>query len=459
MADASVLVVDDEENVRHMISLLLRRESLEVQTAADGLEALDRLQARDFDVVLCDLRMPNLDGTGLLAALQEKRVASTVVVMSAYADHDAALDAIKAGAFDYIAKPFRNDELVFTLKKAIENRRLHRENEQLRVVARGGDGFAGIVARSPAMVRVFQTIRKVADYRSTVLLSGESGTGKEMVARALHTESSRAQRNFVAVNCGAIPEALLESELFGHVKGAFTDASRDKRGLFEEADGGSLFLDEIGDLPLALQVKLLRVLQESEIRRVGDSKSKTIDVRVIAASVHDLHDLVRQGRFREDLFYRLNVLPLRLPSLRERPEDIPLLVDHFIHRYNAILNARIAGFTPQAMALLAAHSWPGNVRELENAIERAMILTDSDVIGVESLPDTLRARPQNLDAVLQSDDLSVKHATRTIEIVLIQRALQRTRGNRTAAAKLLELSHRALLYKLKEYFPDGVPGE
>jgi two-component system response regulator AtoC len=456
MTEPSVLVVDDEENLRHMLGLLLRKERIRVQTASNGDEALARLQSEDFDVVLCDLRMPGLDGMALLEKLRELRVASTVIVMSAYADQDTALGAIKAGAFDYVAKPFRNDELVFTLRKALEHRTLRRENETLRLAARGGDSFAGIVARSQPMLRVFATIRKVADYRSTVLLSGESGTGKEMFARALHTQSSRAAGPFVAVNCGAIPETLLESELFGHVRGAFTDASRDKRGLFEEANGGTLFLDEIGDMPVSLQVKLLRVLQEGEIRRVGDSKTRPIDVRVVAASIHDLGTLVRQGRFREDLFYRLNVLPLRLPALRERPEDIPLLVEHFLQRYNAIMHTNIAGVSPQAMAQLTAHEWPGNVRELENVIERAMVLTDADVIGVESLPDTLRRTQAGLLSMISDEDLSIKKATRVIETVLIRRALERTRGNRTRASELLEISHRALLYKIKEYFPDGV---
>ncbi len=457
MPEASVLVVDDEENVRHLVSLVLRREDLAVEACADGEEALRRIHARDYDVVLCDLRMPQLDGLGLLAKLRDNPGASTVVVMSAYADHDVALDAIRAGAFDYIAKPFRNDELVFTVRKALEHRRLRRENESLRLAARGAEGFAGIIARSPAMTRVFATIRKVADYRSTVLLSGESGTGKEMVARALHTESSRRDGPFVAVNCGAIPEPLLESELFGHVRGAFTDASRDKRGLFEEANGGTLFLDEIGDMPLSLQVKLLRVLQEGEIRRVGDSKSRPIDVRVVAASLHELEELVRAGRFREDLFYRLNVLPLRLPPLRERPEDIPLLIEHFLQRYNDLIGTRVHGVSPQAMERLTAYAWPGNVRELENVIERALVLADTDIIGVETLPDALRAPVSPLRAVLADDDLSVKRATRAIEILLIARALTKTGGNRTRAAELLELSHRALLYKIKEYFPDGVP--
>jgi len=459
VSSAHVLVVDDEENIRHTASVMLKRAGYSVDTAEHGLDALERLDARDYDVALCDIRMPECDGLELLAKLRERRMSTTVIMMSAYADKDDALAAIHAGATDFIEKPFRRDELLFTLQKAIERRRLRAENAELKRVARGDRGFAGIVSRSAAMEKVFATIDKVADYRSTVLLSGESGTGKEMVARALHTRSSRADKPFVAVNCGAIPEALLESELFGHVRGAFTDANRDRIGLFEEANGGTLFLDEIGDMPTALQVKLLRVLQENEIRRVGEGKTRPVDVRVIAASVHDLSERVREGFFREDLYYRLNVLPIHLPPLRERREDIPLLVEHFTERYIEITGAPIEGVSPQAMRVLTDYGWPGNVRELENIIERAVVLSDTAVIGVEALPDIVRDTPDDLRGVLMSNELSIKKSTKTLEAILIRRALEETGGNRTAAAKLLEISHRALLYKLKDYFPDGVPGD
>lgn len=451
-----VLVVDDEENIRHMLDLLLTKEGYQVTTANDGQEALDTLQDKEFDAVLCDLRMPRLDGMQLLAELREQRVEATVIVMSAYADIDDALRAIQAGAYDYVAKPFKKDEVLFTLRKAEERQRLRSENATLRVAARGADAFGGIIARSEAMRRVFDTVRKVADYKSTVLLSGESGTGKEMVARALHTESVRAGRSFVAVNCGAIPENLLESELFGHVKGAFTDANRDKKGLFLEANGGTLFLDEIGDMPTALQVKLLRVLQEGEVRRVGENQPRSVDVRVVAASIHDLESLVREGSFREDLFYRLNVLPLHLPPLRERPEDIPLLVEHFIERHNQVMRTQVTGVSPRAMALLTAYGWPGNVRELENVVERALVLSDTELFGVESLPPAIQQARGGVRAIFDSDELSIKKATRALERLLIGRALEETGGNRTAAAKVLEISHRALLYKIKDYFPDGI---
>ncbi len=439
-----------------MLSLLLKKEGYAVTAVQDGNEALESLQLRDFDAVLCDLRMPNLDGMGFLEELARRGAAATVIVMSAYADIEDALAAIKAGAYDYIAKPFKKDEVLFTLRKAQERQRLKRENLELRAKARGADAFGDIIARSDAMRSLFQTVEKVADYKSTVLLAGESGTGKEMVARELHRHSSRENKPFVTVNCGAIPEHLLESELFGHVKGAFTDASRDKNGLFLEAHGGTLFLDEIGDMPLALQVKLLRVLQEGEVRRVGEARPRAVDVRVVAASVHRLGDLVKDGKFREDLYYRLNVLELVLPPLRDRPEDIPLLVEHFIARHNEVMKTGVNSATPRAMDMLMHYAWPGNVRELENVVERALVLSETEHVDVEALPASIRDSRDGIRAIFDSEELSIKKATRAIEVLLIQRALEHTGGNRTAAAKHLELSHRALLYKIKEYFPDGI---
>ena len=452
----TILVVDDEENIRHMLSLLLKKEGYRVRVAEDGEQALKELLAREFDIVLCDIRMPRIDGMQLLGELSERGVETTMIVMSAYGSVDTAIEAIKAGAYDYISKPFQRDEVLLTIRKAEERRRLRRENESLRNAAAGARKLGKIIAKSEPMTRVLDTVRKVADYKSTVLLSGESGTGKEVIARALHFESIRRDQAFITVNCGAIPENLLESELFGHTKGAFTDASRDKRGLFEEAHEGTIFLDEIADLPLALQVKLLRVLQEGEIRRVGEARPRQIDVRVIAASVRDLSDLVAERQFREDLFYRLNVLPIRLPPLRERREDIPLLVSHFVRTYNDRLGTRIDGVSPHAMARIVDYPWPGNVRELENVIERAIVLTESSVIGVEALPPNLQETAASMRAVFDSDDLSIKKATKALERLYIRRALEETDGNRTAASKLLEISHRALLYKIKDYFPEGI---
>jgi Transcriptional regulator containing PAS, AAA-type ATPase, and DNA-binding domains len=304
------------------------------------------------------------------------------------------------------------------------------------------------------MLELFRTVRKIAEFKTTVLIDGESGTGKELVARAIHSNSPRARAAFIAVNCGAIPANLLESELFGHRKGAFTDASRDRKGLFEEASGGTLFLDEIGELPLNLQVKLLRVLQEGEIRRLGDSQDIKVDVRVVAATARDLADEVRRGAFREDLYYRLNVFALHLPALRDRREDIPLLVAHFLVRMNARMGLAISGFTADAMRILAARDWPGNVRELENTVERAVVLAEGPEIGVDSLPERLRvpgSGTTTAQAAVDDGDLSIKRASRRSEETLIRRALERTKGNRTRAAELLEISHRALLYKIREY--------
>ncbi|MEZ4432233.1 MAG: sigma-54 dependent transcriptional regulator [bacterium] len=446
-----VLVVDDEDELRYALALNLGREGFEVIGVPDGRAALVKLEAEPFDAILCDLVMPGLDGLGLLDALRARKSDVPVVLMSAHADVDTALAALAKGATDYLQKPFRADEVRFRLRKAIEQRALSRTVARLEEVVGEQIGESGIIARSEPMQRVFRTIRKVADYKTTVLLTGESGTGKELVARALHFNGARREKPYIAVNCGAIPQNLLESELFGHVRGAFTDATRTRRGLFEEADGGTLFLDEIGELPGPLQVKLLRVLQEGEIRRVGETKPLAVDVRVVAATVRDLPAEVKAGRFREDLFYRLNVLPITLPPLRARPGDIPLLVEHFIARFNERLGTRIEGVDPAAMKLLLAHAWPGNVRELENTIERAMVLADGAHLTEADLPDRVRESQDKIRMTLRRGELSIKKTTRIIEEELIRRALTKTEGNRTRAAELLEISHRALLYKIKEY--------
>mgnify|MGYP000852626093 CR=1 FL=1 len=449
-----VLVVDDEEGIRHMLAVLLAREGYQVTAAASAAQAIAELLRRPYDVVLADIRMPGITGLELTDEIRRRGLSSTVIVMSAYGSLDVAIEAMKRGAYDYLAKPFKPDEVVLVLRKAEERERLLRENQSLKqkLVAREPPTAAGIIAiPGGRMDEVLRKVRKIAEYKTTVLLGGESGTGKELAARALHAQSPRAQGPFVAVNCGAIPEALLESELFGHKKGAFTDAIRDKRGLFEEASSGSLFLDEVGELPLPLQVKLLRVLQEEEIRPVGAVADKKIDVRVIAATVRDLNHEVAAGRFREDLFYRLNVVYVHLPPLRERREDIPALVDHFIERNNARLGTRVEGLSSEAMRLLLQHAWPGNVRELENTIERAMVLADGERLEVECLPDRLREVQDPVRLTLRSGELSIKKTVRVVEEELIRKALRETRGNRTNAAKILEISHRALLYKIKEY--------
>jgi two-component system response regulator AtoC len=455
-----VLVVDDEENLRHMLQILLQREGYETVGASSVDAALVEIERHPFDIIITDLRMPGRGGMDLLEEVRRRNLDTTVVVMTAYGSKEVAIEAMKRGAYDYLSKPFEADEVVLLLRKAEERERLFRENLTLRrqIHSGGADpetGLGELVAKSARMTELFRTIRKIAEFKTTILIGGESGTGKELAARAIHRLSPRAGEPFIAVNCGAIPGSLLESELFGHRKGAFTDATRDRKGLFEEATGGTLFLDEIGELPLALQVKLLRALQEEEIRRLGDTQDIKVDCRVVAATARDLAEEVRRGAFREDLYYRLNVLAIHLPPLRDRREDIPLLVDHFVRRMNARMALSITGSSPEAMRQLLDYDWPGNVRELENTVERAMVLTDGAVIDVDSLPDRVR-RPAGTvvpPAVVNAteDDLSIKRASRRAEEDLIRRALLRTGGNRTRAAELLEISHRALLYKIKEY--------
>jgi two-component system, NtrC family, response regulator AtoC len=446
-----VLVVDDEENIRLVLRTLLKKHGYEVEVADGGEAALAALDAFDPDVILTDVRMPRMGGLDLLGALKARQHLATVIVMSAYGNVDLAIEAMKAGAYDYVGKPFKPDEIILTLRKAEEREALRRENRALREQIQKDSQFESIVAKSHPMLEIFRTITKIADFKTTVLVTGESGTGKELVARAIHERSSRARAPFVTLNCGAIPENLLESELFGHRKGAFTDATTDRRGLFEEADGGTLFLDEIGELPVTLQVKLLRALQEGTIRRLGDTKDVKVDVRIITATHRDLTADVKAGRFREDLFYRINVLPIHVPALRSRREDVSLLIDHFVTRNNARLGTSIRGVSVEVRKLLLEYGWPGNVRELENTVERAMVLTEADVLQVTDLPERIREALDPVSVHLASGELSIKKTSAAIEQILIRRALQKTKGNRTRAADLLEISHRALLYKIKDY--------
>ena len=449
-----VLVVDDEENIRLVLRTLLKKQGHHVETAESAEDALAQLESFDPDFVLADVRMNGMTGLELCAELKARASLATVILMSAYGSVDLAIDAMKAGAYDYISKPFKQDEVLLALAKAEERETLRRENRALKQAIRKDQTFHGILGKSDAIQKVFATIDKVAEYKTTVLIQGESGTGKELVARALHLGSSRKDKPFVPLNCGAIPETLLESELFGHKKGAFTDAHADKRGLFAEANEGTLFLDEIGELPLSLQVKLLRVLQEGRIRPLGATRDEEVDVRVIAATVRDLRREVQENRFREDLYYRLNVLQLNVPPLRERRDDIALLVEHFVERNNSRLGTSIRDVDPRARKLLLDYPWPGNVRELENTIERAVVLAEGDVIVVTDLPERMREPHDPVAASLSTGELSIKKTARFMEETLIRRALEQTGGNRTAASKLLEISHRALLYKIKDY---GIP--
>jgi len=452
MISRKILVVDDEENFRHILSVILRKERYEVETASNGEEALQRISNTTFDQVLCDIRMPGMDGLDFLKEVRKTEGDANVIMMSAYGTLDTAVEAMKLGAYDYISKPFKPDEIILTLKKAEERERLRKENELLRKEVRREYSFDNIVSKNEKMQSIFEMVQKVAQYKSTILITGESGTGKEVVARALHYHSDRSQAPFMPVNCGAIPENLLESELFGHSKGAFTDAIRTKKGLFEEADGGTLFLDEIGELPPQLQVKLLRVLQDGEIRRVGEAKAIQIDVRIVAATVKDLVKEVNEGRFRDDLFYRLNVVPVHIPPLRERREDIPLLVTHFIKKHGLSLGKNITSIDPKALEALINYKWYGNVRELENTIERGMVLADGENIELQNLPHDIQNFEERVEVTsLSEEECSIKRASKALETTLIRRALKKTKGNHTHAARLLEISHRALLYKIKEY--------
>jgi len=453
-AVSRVLVIDDEENLRHLLTKMLGQEGYEVTTAPDGEEGLRLLGEHSFDVVLCDVRMPRLDGWGFLDALNEQNRPPVIVMMSAYGDPDTALNVMKRGAYDYLSKPFTTDDVLLTLRKAEERERLRHDNVRLREDALRQFSFENILARSPQMLEIFAIIKKIADYKTTVLIMGESGTGKELIARALHFNSPRRDNPFVAVNCGAIPAELLESELFGHVKGSFTDAVRDKKGLFEMAHTGTLFLDEIGELPLGLQVKLLRALQEEEIRKVGSSLPTKIDVRIIAATVKDLPKEVREGRFRDDLYYRLNVLSIHLPPLRDRTEDVALLVDHFLAKHSTKHGIPKPEINKAAFRMLMDYRWPGNVRELENTIERSVILANDSMIAAEDLPPHMMAPapPAKMEAAEEGNNpLSLKQRVRSLEESLIRRALELSQANRTRAAKLLDISHRTLLYKMQEY--------
>ena len=443
-----LLVVDDEPGLRHTLTQILAADGHTLAVAADGSAALAALAANDVDIVLCDVRMPVMDGLTFLDRYLQADGKALVIMMSAYGDDDAAIAAMQRGAYDFISKPFRADQVQLVVRKAMEREGLRRSVERLATEVaelRGGGEIAG---RSPALQEAISLAKRVARHPSTVLVTGESGTGKEVIARLIHRSSPRHAAPFIAVNCGAIPEALLESELFGHARGAFTGATAERMGLFEEATGGTLFLDEIGELPILLQVKLLRALQEGEVRRVGDNASRPVDVRIIAATARDLEAEVSAGRFRADLFYRLNVVRLQLPPLRDRGDDVIELAKHFIARYNERLGLGVQGLSPDATRALMLHSWPGNVRELENAIERAMVMADGPLIEASHLPS---AKAPSSNGTSRSLDLSIKRQTEELEKALIAQALERTAGNRTRAAQLLELSHRALLYKIREY--------
>ncbi len=450
MSGARVLVIDDEPGLRHTLGLILRDEGFAVVDAEDGEAGLRAAAADPPDLILCDIRMPRLDGLGFVERYREAGGSALVIMMSAYGTQETAIEAMRRGAYDYVSKPFNADEVVLALRKAAEREQLQREVRLLRERVGAQDAERPIIAESVPMLEVLQLAVRVARYPTTVLITGESGTGKEAVARLIHRSSPRAESAFVAVNCGAIPENLLESELFGHAKGAFTGADRAREGMFAEADGGTLFLDEIAELPVALQVKMLRALQERSIRPVGATGERQVDVRVLAATSRDLGVEVQAGQFREDLFYRLNVVHLHLPPLRARPEDIAPLAEHFVRRQAARFGMQVDRLAPPVLQTLARYPWPGNVRELENVVERALVLS-AGAPSVEDLPPHVRSGMPVMNVADDSGDLSEKRRLPSLERELIARALDRTGGNRTRAAELLELSSKALTYKIRDY--------
>ena len=449
MADSiRILVVDDEERMRQLLTKVLRRAGYVVDGAPCGREALALARLQPFDVVLTDIRMPGMDGMQLLRALREEATETTVVMMTAFGSVDDAVQAMKEGAYHYISKPFQMDEVLIVVERAVEEKRLRRELVSMRAALQERYGFANLVGKSKLMREVYDLIERVAPSTAKVLIQGRSGTGKELVARAIHVNSPRRDQPFVPVNCSAIPDQLLESELFGHVKGAFTGAIADRKGLFFEADGGTLFLDEIGDMGADLQAKLLRVLQDRKVRPVGGTKEVVVDIRLVAATNQDLQSRVAEGTFREDLFFRLNVIPINLPELRHRPEDIPLLVSHFLDRYADESGGR-KRTSKEAMAALVRYSWPGNVRELENAVERACVLCRSQEIDLADLPDNVRSAQGGRLARAVQDEASLAEVERDyIELVL-----ERHDGNQTRTAEILGIDRRTLYRKLQDWRP------
>ncbi len=454
-----VLIVDDEPSVREMLGILLHRAGYECESASGVRAAKHRLEdGALFDAVVTDLMMPDGTGMEVLDAALLRDPHTQVLMITAHATTAQAVDAMRKGAYDYIQKPFKNAELLATLEKALEKRALVDENQALRA-DREGDA-QGIVGASAAMQRVRRLAERVADSPTSVLITGESGTGKEVIARALHFGGERKQAPFVVVNCGALPESLMESELFGHEKGAFTGANAKKKGLFQEAEGGTLFLDEVGELPLSLQVKLLRVLQERKVRPVGASKEVEVDVRIVAATNRDLEDAVETNAFREDLFYRLNVIRIELPPLRERAEDIPILARHLLAKH-ASLQRRSLSLGPDALRWLAAQPFPGNVRQLENAIERAVTLAEGPEISAVDLAPRRSSRPSEptLPGQLPEEGLDLEKHLAEVELDLIRQALERTEGNRTKAAALLGMTFRQFRYRLAKHDPSADSAE
>jgi two-component system response regulator PilR (NtrC family) len=448
-----LLIVDDEASLRDFLTIVFEEEGCRVETAATLADAHAALQKHEPDLVLCDLMLPDGSGLDLLRDVKAQNPSIAVVMITAHTSTKSAVEALKAGAHDYIAKPFDIDELKIIVRKAVERKELEDENIHLRTALEERHTFANIIGKSAKMQEIFGIVQRIARTTSTVLISGESGTGKELIARAIHYNSGRRGK-FVGINCGAMPETLLESELFGHERGAFTGAIREKRGLFHEADRGTIFLDEIGETTPSVQIKLLRVLQDRVVRRVGSNVETQVDVRVIAATNRDLGESIRTGNFREDLFYRINVIPIALPPLRQRKEDIPLLVDHFITKYSNQLGVPQKRISADAMRLIEKYHWPGNVRELENVIERMIALEPSDVLTTKSLPEHVLLGGSIPDVTtfdLPQEGISLQDHLESIGKIFMLKALERSGGVQTQAAELLRMSFRSFRYYAKKY--------
>jgi DNA-binding NtrC family response regulator len=447
-AGNQILIVDDEPDMCALLSDVLKEEELMAETASSGEQALAKMGEQDFAVVITDLNMKGMPGMTLLKEIKRLHPDTNVIIMTAFGSIETAIEAMKQGAYDYVMKPVKSEEMALITQKAMREASLRREVVSLRRAVGKEYSFNQILGKSKPVQAIFELIRRITPSPSSVLITGESGTGKELVARAIHYNSPRAQGPFIPVNCAAIPENLLESEMFGHMKGSFTDAKADRKGLFEEAQGGTLFLDEISELPISLQAKLLRVLQEKEVRRVGGARSIPVDVRVIAATNLDLAGEVKAKRFREDLYYRLNVIEVHMPALRERPEDIPLLALHFTKKYAEPMNKPVAGLTEGALALLMDYAWPGNVRELENVIERGVTLTRGEKIGSEDLPQAVRGDSGDRHMIEEAAE-----KTRTlaeVERAYILRVMEKTAGNKYQAAQVLGIDRKTLYRKLDE---------
>jgi len=449
---STILVVDDEPSMRDFLAIMLKKEGHDVVIAENGADALKAAQAEIFDLAITDVKMPGIDGIGVLKSLKEISPDTVVIMVTAFATAETAVEAMKLGAYDYILKPFKIDELKLIIHNSLEKRHLKKENILLKREITSQAGFENFIGKNEGMLKVFSLIRQIADTASTVLITGESGTGKELVAKAIHYNSGRKDKPIVTVNCGALPETLLESELFGYMKGAFTGAVSNKIGLFEAARGGTIFLDEISATTPALQIKLLRVLQDREFMRVGGTTNIKVDIRIIAASNRDLHEEVAKGTFREDLYYRLNVLPIHLPPLRDRKEDIPLLTEHFLQKNNAGRERK--KIAPDALNLLMRYHWPGNVRELENTIERLVILATGDTILANQIPDVVKEYHHTQDSLVSEipdAGINLEALLEDAEKKLLAKALEKTGGVKTEAAKLLGLTFRSFRHRLQKY--------